>query len=97
MSLLQKIKREIAKGISHVAEKTEETARIAKLKIEISSLHKKIEEAFTEIGGRVYELEKEGKKDVFGCNEIIELIRQVKDYEKALSEHEKGLEELKKR
>lgn len=97
MSLLEKIKREIAKGISHVAERTEETARIAKLKIEISSLHKKIEEAFTEIGGRVYELEKEGKKDVLECDEIKKLIKQIRSYEQALSENEKGLEELKKK
>jgi hypothetical protein len=59
-------------------------------------MHRKIKQNFEELGGKVYELSKSGrrKKPIITNEKVLKLIKGIKRLEKELSEEEKGLEDL---
>lgn len=90
MTLWEKVKKYTEEGVevlkegaSVVAEKTGELARIGKIKMEIMNLNRKINNYFSEIGGRLYHLKVEGKQDEINndlnINEIVEKIRKLEE------------------
>jgi predicted RNase H-like nuclease (RuvC/YqgF family) len=91
-SLWEKVK----KGFILAAERSEELTKIGKLKLDILGMHRKIKQNFEELGGKVYELSKSGrrKNPITNDEEVLKLIKRIKQLEKKLSEEEKEREDL---
>lgn len=91
-SLWEKVKQ----GFLLAAERTDELTKIGKLKFNIVGLHRTIEQNFNELGGKVYELTKSGrrKKPVTDDKDVKKLIKKIKGLEKQLSKEEKKLKNL---
>jgi len=83
-------------GISAFLDKTGEITQIARLRINIIGLHRKIRENFFEMGGRMYELIAKGKDEIANDSEIKKLIKEVKALEKEIKDTEKKIEDIKK-
>ena len=86
----------IAKEGAHIAaEKAEELGKKSKVMLEISNVKRKIEKNFTELGGKVYHLVQEEKvKDVFGKDEIKEVLSVIIGLESTLKEKQDELENI---
>ena len=86
----------VKKGFILAVERTDELTKIGKLKLDIAGIHRKIKQHFEELGGRVYELTKTGKrkKPVIDDENVLELIKRIKCLEKELTEEEKELNNL---
>ncbi len=86
----------IRKGFILAAEKTDELTKIGKLRVDIVGIHRNIRQNFEELGGRIYELAKTGrrKKSVTDDDSVIELINKIKKLEKELVKEEKQLNNL---
>jgi vacuolar-type H+-ATPase subunit I/STV1 len=103
MELWEKIKKGLQdgfeatkEGVSLVIEKTGEMSQVAKLRIKVLGLNRKIRDNFFEIGGRLYELSKKKKDvDVFSDEKISELIKEVNTMEKEIEKTEKEIEKIK--
>jgi len=91
-SLWEKVK----KGFILAAERSEELTKIGKLKLNIMGTHRKIRQNFEELGGKVYELSKSGRRKtpITNDEEVLKLIKGIKRLEKELSKEEKELEDL---
>jgi len=86
----------VKKGLVVAAEKTDEFTKMGKLKIDIAGTHRKIEQNFEELGGKVYDITKTGKrkKAVTDDKDISKLIEKIKGLEKELGEKEEELNGL---
>jgi len=69
----------LKKGAEVVAEKTEETAKIAKLRYDIHLQRQSIKRTFTELGGHVFELAEHGSATVWDDEEVTTYIAAVRD------------------
>jgi len=83
-------------GISTFLDKTGDITQIARLRINIIGLHRKIRENFFEMGGRMYELITKGNEDILNDSEIKKLVKEVRALEKEIKDTEKKIEEIKK-
>ncbi|HDM43018.1 MAG TPA: hypothetical protein ENG29_01365 [Firmicutes bacterium] len=83
-------------GISTFLDKTGDITQIARLRISIIGLQRKIRDNFFEMGGRIYELVSKGEEDVLKDKEIKKLIKEVKALEKEIHDAEKEIEKIKK-
>jgi len=96
--LWDKIRKSLEDGYKVTKDKTEELTKLGKLKIDILSTKHKISKSFTEIGGIVYEANKEGKSpDVLESPEITVLVETIKGLENDLEEKESQYEEMTKK
>lgn len=102
MSLWDKVKIGLEEGVMAVKDgatiiaiKTEEMARIAKMKYDIYTLNRKIEKSFTEIGARVYDLAQEEPVEIFDDDQVKKYIEDIKKYEKEIKEIETSIENIK--
>jgi cell division protein FtsB len=82
----------LKKGAEVVAEKTEEAAKIAKLRYNIYTVRQGIKKDFTELGAHVFELAEHGKGPVWKDDEVLSFIEQVRDARKKIGELEKEIE-----
>jgi hypothetical protein len=82
----------LKKGAEVVAEKTEEAAKIAKLRYNIYSVRQGIKKDFTELGAHVFELAEQGEAPVWKDEQVLSLIEQVRDARVTIGELEKEVE-----
>lgn len=103
MSFWEEVQKELTKGVNLLkkgagvlAEKTEETASLARLKYSLYGLRSEVSKRFAELGGRVYELAGKGESKVLDDAKVKELLEEVKEHEKQIKELEKDIEAMKK-
>ena len=82
-------------GISTLLEKTGELTQIARLRIRIIGVHRKIHDNFFELGGRIYDLVSRKKKGVLTDPEVSRLLDEVKALEKEIKNTEEEIEKIK--
>jgi hypothetical protein len=87
----------LKKGAEAVAEKTEEAAKIAKLRYSIYTVRQGIKKDFTELGAHVFELAEQGKDPVWKDEEVLSLVEQVRDARVKIGELEKEIEAVSAR
>lgn len=80
---------------SSAAEKIEEQTRITKLKIDISTIERKITRVYTEIGQKIFELSQEKVKDVMENEAIAKSIEDILEYQKEIKKIEEEIEKIK--
>ncbi len=73
------------------AEKTQEQAAVAAVKIEIMKIEKNMTEKLAKIGSMIYEQIKEGK-DLEKTEEMEKLVKELKELEAKLKEYKDTLE-----
>jgi len=82
-------------GLSIAGEKADEYSKKGRITLEISKIKRKIENQFTELGGKVYHIIKEEHKTDLGSNEEINgFITAIKALEEELSEKELQREQI---
>ena len=94
-SFWQSLKSALKDGVQTVSDKTEELAKIGRIKIEIIAVKRDIEKSFTEIGGRVYDILKEKKKITIPKDkDIRNLVEQIEKYEEKLHTLEADIDRI---
>lgn len=69
----------LKKGAEVVAEKTEDAAKIARLRYSIYTVRQSIRKAFTELGAHVFELAEQGKPSVWEDEAVLSYLQDVRD------------------
>ena len=82
----------IKKGAEVVAEKTEEAAKIAKLRYNIYTVRQGIKKDFTKLGAHLFELAEQGKPAVWKDEQVLAIIEQVRDSRTRIEELEAEVE-----
>jgi len=96
-SVWDDIKKNVSEGVTFVSKKTDEYTRIGKLKVDILSINRNLDKAFTDLGRGVYRLlNKAGKEDITKNDMINKLVSKIKTHEKALEARKKEIEKVKK-
>ncbi len=96
--LWDKIKKSVMEGVTTAAEKTEEYTKLGKAKLDILAVKHKISNAFTELGGLVYDSVKaDTGEDVLKSEKIAKVLDRLKKLDADLEKKEKSLDELKKK
>lgn len=86
-TLWEDIRDGIRDGIELVVDKTEEYTKIGKIKVEMMGIKRNIEKKFSELGGKTYEILKEGgRKSVGADEEIKQLVAELSELETSLDE-----------
>jgi len=88
MSIVEKIKA----GLGKVAEETAEAAEIARIKVEITNLKKKMDEEAEKVGYIIYEKFKKGAPP---DPDVIEILKNMESIEKQIAEKENRIRKLK--
>lgn len=83
-SLWEKVKNWLEDTTKQVLKETEDLSRKGRLKMQISSLNREIDKKFSYLGGLVYQLINEGKKDISEDEKIREVISEIKRLEEEL-------------
>jgi len=78
-----------------IGDKAQEMMTTGQLKVKHYNLNRDVSNLFNEIGGKVYELIKESKKDIYSDPDIKKMIEEVKELEAQIDEVEKKMEEPK--
>ncbi|MCU0610371.1 MAG: hypothetical protein MUE60_01105 [Candidatus Eisenbacteria bacterium] len=78
----------LKKGAEVVAEKTEEAARVARLRYSIYTVRQSIRKAFTELGAHVFELAEHGKPSVWDDGAVLSYLQDVRDGRDRIAELE---------
>jgi hypothetical protein len=95
-SLFEDIRDGIRDGIAMVADKTDEYAKIGKLKVDILGIERNIDRLFSELGGRVYEMLTDNPDcDTSGDQEVKRLVSEIKDQEAKLKLKKQEIETIK--
>jgi hypothetical protein len=83
----------LKKGAEVVAEKTEEAAKIAKLRYSIYTVRQGIKKDFTELGAHVFELAEQGEAPVWKDEQVLSIIEQVRGARTKIGELEEEIAE----
>ena len=84
------------KGVSVVAQKTDEYTKIGKIKVDVIGIKREIDKQHTAIGKKVYQLIAEEKNTKIATNEEIkEAIDKVKELNVKLSQKKEELEAVR--
>jgi len=78
-----------------IGDKAQEVMTAGQLKVKHYNLNHDVSVLFNEIGGKVYELINNKKKNIYADPEIIKMIEKVKDLESQIDEVEKMMEDAK--
>lgn len=81
----------LKKGAEVVAEKTEEAAKVAKLRYDIHAQRQSIKKTFTELGGHVFELAEQGHATVWGDEQVSAHLAAIREARQKISELEKEM------
>lgn len=83
-------------GIIFATDRAVDTAKVARLRLTLGDLEKKVENNFTELGGRVYDLHSESKTPpgVMENARVVELLEEIGGYEKDINQVEKEIKKL---
>jgi predicted HicB family RNase H-like nuclease len=86
----------IRDGINFVVDKTDEYSKIGKLKLDMVGIKRNIEKLFAELGGRVYEVLKEGESAVLRDDEEVKrMINEIKALEDNLDEKKNEIKSIR--
>ena len=95
-SLFDEIRDGFREGIALVADKADEYTKIGKLQVEILGVQRNIDKLFSELGGRTYEILKEGDdRPVAEDEEIKRLISELRALEDQLNSKKREIESVK--
>ena len=78
----------LKKGAEVVAEKTEDTAKTARLRYSIYTVRQSIRKAFTELGAHVFELAEHDKPSVWDDEAVLSYLQDVRDGRQKIAELE---------
>ncbi len=87
----------VKEGAKVAAVKTEDMAKIGKLRYQVYGLNRKAEKHLTEIGGRVYDMAKPPWENPLSDQEILRLVEEVKKVEEDIKRIEAEISRLKGR
>jgi hypothetical protein len=91
--LPEDVKKGILAGLRTAGEKAAELSRIGKIKIDIFSVKKEIEDKLVELGGRVYEyMVKNDPSSIHTDHTILSLVGELKELEAELNRYTEELE-----
>ena len=95
-NLWDDIAKTVRDGVDVVVEKTEEYAKIGKIKVEMINIKRNVEKNFTELGGKVYHLVvDEDAADIAGNAEVKGIVERIKSLEADLEDKSEELELVK--
>lgn len=82
-------------GVHVAVDKGDILIKKSKVMMEVSSIKRKIEKNFTELGGKVYHLiQIENVKNVATQDEVKELLKTISSFEKDMKKKEEMLEQI---
>ncbi len=84
----------LKKGAEAVAEKTEEAAKIARLRYSIYTVRQGIRKTFTELGAHVFELAERGKPSVWEDEAVLSYVQDVRDARQKILELEEQIRSI---
>ena len=76
------------------AEKAEELTRLGKVKLDIFQINREIEKQFVKLGGIVYDMVSEQKKNIESSESIISLVEEIRNLEKKLRKKEEDYKNI---
>jgi len=85
----------LKEGGKAAAEKSEELAKLGKLKYESYNAHKKAEKLMAELGGMVFDMAKPPFENPLSNHEVMELVEKIKEAEKEIKKIEAKVEKEK--
>ena len=83
-------------GAKLAVEKSEEMAKIGKLRYRIYTNHKQAEKLFNELGGMVYEMAKPPYENPLSRPEVTRLIEEIRKIETEIARLEEEIEKIRK-
>ncbi|MCJ7813389.1 hypothetical protein MUP95_08775 [bacterium] len=93
----EEIKTKIKKGVAVAADKTEEYAKIGKIKLDIVKIDRNIDKAFSDLGKEAYNHFTDGKKtDIFKNAQVKGLITKINDLKVSIQTKENEIKSVKK-
>jgi peptidoglycan hydrolase CwlO-like protein len=96
-SLWDDIRKTVKEGFETVADRTDEYAKIGRLKVDIAGINHNINKLFSELGGRVYHLHSKGTPEkVTKDADVTRLVDRIKAQETKLRKKEAEIEKIKK-
>ncbi len=83
--------------LSKFAREIEKQGRVIKKKMDLSSTLRLVNQSYTRLGARIYELTEAGKsQDILKDELVSSIISQINDHKKDVKKIEKEIEEIKK-
>jgi hypothetical protein len=96
-SIWDDIKKTVSEGLGYAADKTEEYTKIGKLKMDIFNINRSKEKAYTRLGRETYSLlKKSAVKNPATESSIKDLVKEILEYEKAVTALNKQVDKIKK-
>jgi len=96
MGFLDDLSNFFKKGVTVVAQKTDEYAKIGKIKVDIIGLKRDIDKNFTDLGGRVYQLiVEENDTNIASNNDVNTIIGAVNELHTKLQLKKMELEKVR--
>ncbi|MFA4838209.1 MAG: hypothetical protein WC703_01865 [Candidatus Neomarinimicrobiota bacterium] len=77
------------------ADKAEELTKLGKVKLDIFQINREIEKQFTKLGGIVYDMVSEKKKNIESGESVIASVEEIRNLEKRLREKEDYYKKIK--
>lgn len=98
-SLWDRVKKNLGEWYVTAYDKTDELARIGKMKIEVAGMNREIQKQLSELGGRVYDLiavqDHKGNKTT-DDTQVRELVAKIGELEDELKQKEEKIESIRK-
>ncbi len=96
-SLWDDIRKTVKDGINVVTDRTDEYAKIGRIKVDIAGINHNISKLFSELGGRVYHLYSTGEgQKIMKDTEVVNLLTRIKAQEDKLRKNENDIKRIKK-
>ena len=96
MTLWENLKKGIIEGLHTATDKTSEYTKIGRIKIDVLSIKKEIEEKLIELGGRLYHsVAEDNIYDIQNDEKMMQLVGQVKELEGELKKYAEELKRIK--
>jgi len=93
MNLWEKIKSGFSDSVEAISDKTSEWSNLAKLRFEQHSIQKSMEKSYNELGGKVYHLHVENRKNQL-IDETKEIVQHLKSFEDQLQQKQNEIKEI---
>jgi len=81
-------------GLSIFKAEAGKTSRILKKRVELTSVQGNVRKAFIHLGSVAYELQSRGEPDIYGQEEVEELIAEIDGYKVRVREIEREIETI---
>ena len=95
-SLFEDIRDGVRDGVNLIVKKTGEWTQKGKLNIDLIGIRREIEQLFSELGGRTYELiTKEPGADIASDSEVIQHVERLKELEQRLAAKKAEIAQVK--